>query len=137
MKPSARRSITESGVQTLSFVGLHRLIPSTQETTASSFNYDAPNSEPPQALLLAVSQRQTLNNLRWTWQELVGCVEQSLTLAKMRAVGPDEVRRTLLDAVLPATLLVETAAPVTISTSLLGNAVQEIGRATSKITLEG
>jgi hypothetical protein len=112
------------------------MIPNPLETTAISFNYDAPNAEPPQSLLLAVSQRQTANNLRWTWQELVGCVEQALTLAKMRAVGPDELRGTLLDAVLPATLLAETAAPVTISTSLAGNAVETVGEAAARITVD-
>lgn len=112
------------------------MIPNPLQTTAISFNYDAPNAEPPQALLLAVSQRQTNNNLRWTWEELTGCVEQALTLAKMRAAGPDELRRTLLDAILPATLLAETAAPVTISTSLAGNAVETVAEAANKTTVD-
>jgi hypothetical protein len=99
----------------------HEVIPSDTETTGISFNYNAPHSEPPQSLLLAVSQRKPNNNLRWTWEELVSCVEQSLTLSKIRAVGPDELRKTPLDALLPATLAAEASTPATISTSYFIN----------------
>jgi hypothetical protein len=105
------------------------VIPTSKETTAISFHYDAPNAEPPQTLLLAVSQRSPNNNLRWTWDELVACVEQALRVAKMRAVGPDELRQTKLDAVLPATLLAEAAGAATISTSLLANISDVIAKA--------
>jgi hypothetical protein len=102
------------------------LIPNDEEITGISFHYDAPNAEPPQSLLLAVSQRLENNNLRWTWDEIVGCVDQALLLAKMRAVGTDELRHTRLDAVLPATLAAETTVPATISMSWFGNVAKEI-----------
>ena len=71
------------------------VIPTSKETTAITFHYDAPNAEPPQTLLLAVSQRDPNNNLRWTWNELVASIEQALRLAKcgpwvrMSCAGPN------------------------------------------------
>lgn len=99
----------------------HEIIPNAQETTGVSFHYDAPSAEPPQALLLAVSQRRRTAHGMWSWDELVDCVDQALVLAKMRAVGPDELRHTPLDAVLPATLAAEASTPATIATSFLAN----------------
>lgn len=102
------------------------LLPRDSETTGIAFNFDAPNAEPPQALLLAVSARSFDNHGRWTWRELVGCVEQAFDLVRLRAVGPDELRKTPLDTVLPATMMAESAAPVTVSTSLFMLAATEI-----------
>ena len=104
----------------------HELIPTAKETTGISFHYDAPNAEPPQALLLAVAQRRLATNLAWSWSELVDCIDQALMLAKMRAVGPDELRHTPLDAVLPATAVAEASTPATIATSFLANVSVEI-----------
>jgi hypothetical protein len=97
------------------------VIPRHDETTGITFHYDAPNAEPPQALLLAVSQRSVSNDMRWTWDELVECVNQALLIAKIRAVGPDELRKTVLDTVLPATLAAEAATPSTIATTFYAN----------------
>jgi hypothetical protein len=106
----------------------HELIPNEAELTGVAFHYDAPNTEPPQTLLIAVSQRTLANNGRWTWEELVGCVHQALTLARMRAVGPDQLRHTQLDTVLPATYAAEAATPSTISMSLFGNVSEAIAK---------
>lgn len=102
------------------------LLPNPVETTGVAFHYDAPNSEPPQSLLLAVSTRALERNGQWSWGELVQCVEKSFMLAQMRVVGPDELRQTPLDLLLPATAMAESAAPVTVSTSLLSAAVSEL-----------
>lgn len=109
------------------------LLPRDSETTGIAFNYDAPNAEPPQALLLAVSARSFDNNGRWMWRELVGCVEQAFDLARLRAVGPDELRKTPLDTVLPATMMAESAAPVTVSTSLFMLAATEIAASQAQL----
>ena len=109
------------------------LLPRASETTGIAFNYDAPNAEPPQALLLAVSARSFNNNGRWMWRELVGCIEQAFDLARLRAVGPDELRKTPLDTVLPATLMPESAAPVTVSTSLFMLAATEIASSQAQL----
>lgn len=111
----------------------HELIPNDHETTGIAFHYDAPNAEPPQALLLAVSQRARADQGRWSWEELVRCVDQSTTLAKMRAVGPDELRQTPLDTVLPATIAAEAATPATISTSFLINVSERIAATYAEI----
>ena len=107
----------------------HELIPNATETTGISFHYDAPNAEPPQALLLAVAERRRATEGNWSWDELTRCVEQSLQLAKLRAVGPDDLRHTKLDAVLPATLAAEAATPATISTSFLANLSTTVAKA--------
>ncbi len=109
------------------------LLPRDTETTGIAFNYDAPNAEPPQALLLAVSARSFNNNGRWQWSELAACVEQAFDLARLRAVGPDELRQTPLDTVLPATMMAESAAPVTVSTSLFMLAATEIASSQAKL----
>jgi hypothetical protein len=106
----------------------HELIPNEAELTGVAFHYDAPNTEPPQTLLLAISQRTLANNGRWTWDELVGCVQQALTLAKMRAVSPDQLRHTQLDTILPATYAADAATPSTISFNLLVNVSETIAK---------
>jgi len=111
----------------------HELVPNETETTGISFHHDAPNAEPPNTLLLAVSERRTGNHGQWLWDELVSCVDQALVLAKMRTVDPDVLRKTRLDAVLPATLAAETAAATTISTSYLDNVSTTLARANADI----
>ena len=101
-------------------------IPSKDETTGISFHYDAPNAEPPQAVLLAVSQRLPANDGHWTWTEVTACVDQAFLLAQIRGVDPDLLRRSALDPVLPATLAAQTTYPTTISTSWIGNMVKEV-----------
>jgi hypothetical protein len=104
-------------------------VPTRQEVTGITFHYNAPSAEPPQAVLLAVSQRSPNNNLRWTWDELVACVDQAFALARIRCVGPDQLRSTRLDPVLPATLVAESTAPATISTSWFANVSIEVAKA--------
>ena len=111
----------------------NELVPNETETTGVSFHYDAPNAEPPQTLLLAVSARRREFHGNWTWDELAGCVDQALLLAKMRAVGPDELRRTELDAVLPATVAAETVTPVTIAANFLVNISDSIANSSSNL----
>jgi hypothetical protein len=98
----------------------HELLPQETETTGVAFHYDAPNTEPPQSLLLAVSDRALEAN-NWSWDELAGCVEQALQLAKIRAVTPDQLRETPLDLLLPATFAAESATPGTIALSWFAN----------------
>ena len=105
-------------------------IPAAEETTGIAFHYDAPNAEPPQTVLLAVSQRV---GLRWTWNEVMGSIDQALLLAKVRCIGPDELRTSRLDPVLPATLAAESVYPATISTSWIGNMVSEVAHLNSDI----
>jgi hypothetical protein len=111
----------------------HELLPNQTETTGISFHYDAPNAEPPQSLLLAVSERQKAVTGKWTWDELTRAIDHTFLLAQLRAVSTDELRRTPLDTVLPATLLAEAATAATISTSLFANISLTIANAVSTV----
>lgn len=63
-------------------------IPNRHEVTGLTFNYDAPNSEPPQALLLAVTPDETGS---WNWDDLVETVRDTFRRARLRAVEPDQL----------------------------------------------
>ena len=78
-----------------------------------AFNYDAPNAEPPNALLLAVCERPTVTNGNSYWGELAACVEQSLLLARGARSRPGQLRHTELDTVLPRHAGRRAPAPVT------------------------
>ena len=61
-------------------------IPSREEVTGLAFNFNAPNSAPPQALLLAVTPNETGS---WQWDDLVDSVLDTFRRARLRAVEPD------------------------------------------------
>lgn len=75
------------------------VIPSKQETTAIGFHYDQPNAEPAQTVLLAVTPRRTG---QWSWDDLIQTLEETLELAKTRAVEPDHIEKSMLQHILPA-----------------------------------
>lgn len=78
------------------------VIPNEKEVTGISFNYNQPNSVPPQALLLAVTPVETG---KWTWDNLVGSVLDTFDRAKRRAVEPDLLDQTNgVSTLLPALL---------------------------------
>lgn len=79
-------------------------IPTRDETTGIAFNYDQPNVTPPQTLLLAVPPQL---KGRWSWNELVGILNDTLLRAKLRAVEPqllDKVESSEVGVLLPAIL---------------------------------
>ena len=59
-------------------------IPDQKVDTGVALQYDAPNNEAPQALLLAVSSNEELSE--WNTEELNSIVEHALNLAKVRMV---------------------------------------------------
>jgi hypothetical protein len=63
-------------------------VPTREEITGIAFNYNAPNSAPPQALLLAVTPHETGS---WQWDDLVDSVLDTFRRAKLRAVEPDKI----------------------------------------------
>jgi hypothetical protein len=63
-------------------------IPSASENTGISFRFNQPNAVPPQTLLLAVSPDQTG---AWSWDDLVGTLNDTLARAKRRAVEPAQL----------------------------------------------
>jgi hypothetical protein len=79
-------------------------IPTDSENTGITFNYNQPNSFPPQALLLAVPAQIKGH---WDWNELVGILTDTLERAKLRAVEPDllaTVGKVQANVLLPALL---------------------------------
>jgi hypothetical protein len=58
-------------------------VPDVIQTTGVAFNFDAPASEPPQALILAVAPGD-----RWSWGDLLGTVEEAFDAARRRLVVP-------------------------------------------------
>ncbi|MDE3250986.1 MAG: hypothetical protein KGO82_20140, partial [Bacteroidota bacterium] len=79
-------------------------VPATEEITGIGFNYDRPDAMPPQALLLAVTPAVTGN---WSWEKLVGIVNDTFDRAKQRAVDTvslDAVNSPQTSILLPAIL---------------------------------
>ncbi len=60
-------------------------IPTQEEITGITFNYDQPGTFPPQAILLAVTPSVKGH---WTWNDLVNILTDTLLRAKLRAVEP-------------------------------------------------
>jgi len=80
------------------------LIPSANQTTGISFNYNQPNAMAPQALLLAVPP---VEKGRWSWEELIGILNDTFLRAKQRAVEPDlldKANKTEWSVLLPAVM---------------------------------
>jgi hypothetical protein len=78
------------------------VIPNKDEVTGISFNYNQPNSVPPQALLLAVTPEETGN---WKWDDLVETILDTFDRAKRRAVEPDLLDQQIgISTLLPALL---------------------------------
>ena len=78
------------------------IIPNKEEVTGITFNYNQPNSVPPQALLLTVTPEQTGH---WKWDNLVASILDTIDRAKRRAIEPDHVDvMNGISTLLPATL---------------------------------
>lgn len=76
------------------------LVPNKTETTGVVAHHNQPNSEPAQCLLLAISP--TLTGA-WTWNNLLGTLNDTLNRAKTRAVEPDTLaKHSLFAQLLPA-----------------------------------
>lgn len=92
-------------------------IPSKAETTGITFHFNQPNSEPPQALLLAVTPEVTG---KWTWDKLVGILQDTFQRAQLRAVEPEAIGDTAYGHLLPAILTPVASHPfATIATDLV------------------
>ena len=63
-------------------------IPNEEEVTGITFNFNNPNSVPPQTVLLAVTPQVTGH---WTWDHLVDGILDTYARARLRAVEPDQI----------------------------------------------
>lgn len=99
-------------------------LPDPKVATALAFHYDQPNTEPPQTLLLAVAP-QAGAGTAWSFEDLLGTVNETLDLAKKRTVEPDSLAFTHLSTLLPALVAPVTQQEATFSLDfrqLTGNA---------------
>ncbi|MBN1274413.1 MAG: hypothetical protein JXB26_19295 [Candidatus Aminicenantes bacterium] len=94
------------------------VVPTKEETTGVAFHYDAPNSEPPQALLLAVTPEITG---KWKWDHLVATLGETLDMAKKRVVEPQQIDESKYVHFLPSIMVPATRYLITIATNLLVN----------------
>jgi hypothetical protein len=86
---------TSTGVAPFAGLLLHQwdeLIPSDKVDTSVSFQYDGPNSQAPQCLLLAVPSQRSKTPKVWQVDELAEIVRDTMDLAKVRLVDLDAMR---------------------------------------------
>ena len=67
-------------------------IPYKDQTAGLAFNYDQPDAEAPQALLLAVSTKDG-NKSYWSEDMLLRTVKSTMNLVKCRSVEPDDLKK--------------------------------------------
>jgi hypothetical protein len=91
------------------------VVPATDRVTGITFNFDRPNNEAPQSLLLVTPASATGE---WSWEDLVGGVYETLDLAKKRLVEPGQLDFTSYSCLLPATIMAVTFYGISITTSL-------------------
>jgi len=96
------------------------VIPAEQETTGIAVNFDSPDAEPPQAMLLVVPPDKTRQPQpgKWQYADLVAAIIETFDLARLRAVEPAHLDHTAYAQLLPATVMSATREPITISTDL-------------------
>ncbi len=88
------------------------VLPGDVQTTGLAFHFDRPSSEPPQTWLLVVPPEQTG---AWAWADVVDALHETLDMARLRAVEPDQLDGTAWARFLPAIVSVTTLYPVTIA----------------------
>jgi hypothetical protein len=91
------------------------VIPSDNETTGIAFHYDRPNCEPPQTMLLVTPPEFKGS---WQWQDLVDTLNETLDLAKKRAVEPSQIDATPYARLLPSTIMATTLYQISIAANL-------------------
>lgn len=91
------------------------VVPAAAETTSIAVHVDRPDSEPPQSMLLVAPPARTGS---WHTDDLLAAVNETLDLAKTRAVEPQHLDDTPYAQLLPATVMSATRQPVTIGTDL-------------------
>jgi hypothetical protein len=94
------------------------MLPNAVETTGLTFHFDRPNAEPAQAMLLVVPPVLTG---AWHWQDIVDAVNETLDLAKQRAVEPSQIDATAFARLLPSLLFATARTEITLVADLAMN----------------
>jgi hypothetical protein len=91
------------------------VIPGTTKDTGITFNFARPDNEPPQSILLVTPA--TADGV-WHWEDVVGALNETLDLAKKRALEPAMIDPTPYSRLLPATIMAVTLYGISITTAL-------------------
>ena len=91
------------------------VIPATTKDTGLTFQFDRPDNEPPQAILVVTPA--TADGV-WHWEDLTAALNETLDLAKLRAVEPADLDPTPYARLLPATVMAVTLRGISITTAL-------------------
>lgn len=75
------------------------IIPDKNVQTGVAMHYNQPNAEAPNSLIMAVTPEITGE---WRWDDLMDTLNETLSLAKKRAVEPDHIKDTIWGQTLPA-----------------------------------
>jgi hypothetical protein len=104
------------------------VIPATNRDTGITFNFNRPDNEAPQTILVATPASASG---QWQWDDLVGALNETLDLAKKRAVEPTQLDGTPYAPLLPATTMAVTLYAISIGTSLAvaNGALNDLGAA--------
>jgi hypothetical protein len=94
------------------------VIPNAAETTGITFHYDQPSSEPPQTMLLVTAPQQ---NGHWQWNDLADALDETLLLAKKRAVEPNKIEGSNYAQFLPGTMMAVSFHLITVAANLSMN----------------
>ena len=88
------------------------------QTTGVAFHFDRPNAEAPQSFLLVTPAAW---DGKWHWSELVGALDWTWSMARKRAVEPQQIDGSAMGHFLPATMMAAAAREITISAVLAAN----------------
>ena len=91
------------------------VIPATTKDTGLTFQFDRPDNEPPQAILVVTPA--TADGV-WHWEDLTAALNETLDLATIRAVEPAGIDPTPYARLLPATVMAVTLHGISITTAL-------------------
>jgi hypothetical protein len=93
-------------------------IPGADVHTGIAFHHDRPNCEAPQTMLLVTPSRF---RGAWSWSDLLDALDETLQLAKLRAVEPHHLDGTAYAWFLPATIMAAQVRQLTIAANLALN----------------
>ena len=105
------------------------VIPDKEVSAGITFHYNRPNAMPPQSLLMAVPAKLDGN---WDYEELVDIIHETIDMAKLRALEPNHLLRSVGFQVLPAVMSELTR--FNFSTNLKNNVIKRAGIAPDIMT---
>jgi hypothetical protein len=93
----------------------NEVIPAVNRDTGLTFNFARPDNEPPQTILVVTP---ATSSGQWQWDDLLSALNETLDLAKKRAVEPTQLDGTPYAPLLPATVVAVTLYAISIATNL-------------------